>query len=267
MELRERERKAFVRSIDDVVAEKKKQKTQPLHFLPLPPPYPPPKKHQNRFALSHPTQLLGLPTGHHITLKTTLPSGEEAMRPYTPVTDDATRGTVDFVVKIYPSGRFTPALDALRVGDAVLAKGPKGRFTYEANMADEIGLIAGGTGITPMFAVAMAALRDKANDKTRFSLVFGNVTEDDILIRDLLEKLADENPGRFKVHHVLNNPPPSGRDWRGSSGFITKEILKQHLPAPGPRTLVLRCGPGPMNRAVAAALEELGYTKEMTFEF
>jgi len=186
------------------------------------------------------------------------------MRPYTPVTDDFTRGTVDFVIKVYPTGRVTPALDSLRVGDTVLAKGPKGRFTYKQNMADEIGLVAGGTGITPMFAVAMAALRD-TSDKTKFSLVFGNVTEDDILIRDLLDELVAENPERFEVHHVLNNPPPT--QWKGSSGFVTKEILQKHLPAPGPRTLVLRCGPGPMNKAVGGALEELGYTKEMTFEF
>ena len=235
------------------------------------------KNKQIRFALDHPTQLLGLPTGHHITLKCTVKNAatgleEDAMRPYTPVTDDATRGAVDFVIKVYPTGRVTPALDSLRVGDFVLAKGPKGRFSYEANMADEVGLVAGGTGITPMFAVAMAALRDKAADKTRFSLVFANVTEEDILIRDRLDELAREHPGRFRVHHVLNEPPTrdeksGGKPWEGSSGFVTKEILERHLPAPGPRTLVLRCGPGPMNKAVGAALEELGYSKEMTFEF
>lgn len=224
------------------------------------------KKTLPRFALDHPNQLLGLPTGHHVTLKCTVPAtGEEAMRPYTPVTDDATRGFVDFVIKVYPTGRVTPALDSLEVGDSILAKGPKGRFAYRANMADEIGLIAGGTGITPMFAVAMAALRDRASDKTRFSLVFANVTEEDILIRDKLDESVKENPGRFKVHHVLNEPPQD--TWKGSTGFVTKDILKAHLPAPGERTLVLRCGPGPMNKAVGAALEELGYSKEMTFEF
>ena len=234
----------------------------------------------NRFALDHPTQLLGLPTGHHITLKCTVPAtGEEAMRPYTPVTDDATRGTVDFVIKVYPTGRVTPALDSLKIGDMVLAKGPKGRFTYKPNLADDVGLVAGGTGITPMFAVAMAALRDSSVDKTRFSLIFANVTEEDILIRDRLEDLARENPGRFRVHHVLNEPPKKkkktekgeeeeeDKPWEGSTGFVTREILERHLPAPGPRTLVLRCGPGPMNKAVGAALEELGYSKEMTFEF
>jgi cytochrome-b5 reductase len=30
---------------------------------------------------------------------------------------------------------------------------------------------------------------------------------------------------------------------------------------------VLRCGPPPMNKAMAAHLEELGYTKEMQFQF
>lgn len=59
----------------------------------------------NRFKLPHPDQILGLPTGQHITLKFATPQGEEVLRPYTPVTDDDTPGYVDFVIKVRcPSG-------------------------------------------------------------------------------------------------------------------------------------------------------------------
>ena len=216
-----------------------------------------------RFALDHPAQRLGLPTGQHITLKCVTADGEEVMKPYTPVTDDATRGTVDFVVKVYPQGRVSRALDALKVGDAVLAKGPRGRFEYARGMAREIGMIAGGTGITPCYQVAAAALAD-ATDDTKISLIFANVTADDILIKDRLDALVVKHPTRFAVHYVLNDPPPG---WSGSVGFVTPAIIAKHAPPPGEGVLVVRCGPPPMNKAVAAALEGLGYGKESLFEF
>ncbi len=56
-----------------------------------------------RFKLPYPDQVLGLPTGQHITLKFVTPEGEEVLRPYTPVTDDDTPGYVDVVIKVQPS--------------------------------------------------------------------------------------------------------------------------------------------------------------------
>jgi len=218
-----------------------------------------------RFALDHPAQRLGLPTGQHITLKAThVDSGEDIMKPYTPVSDDASLvGAVDFVIKVYPQGRVSRALDALKIGETVLAKGPRGRFSYSRNMASAIGMVAGGTGVTPMYQVAAAALRD-GRDETKISLVFANVSAADILIKPALDALARSHPTRFAVHYVLNEPPAG---WTGSAGFVTPDVLKKHLPPPGPRTLVARCGPPPMNKAVAAALEGLGHAKESLFEF
>ena len=219
------------------------------------------------FALDRPSQRLGLPTGQHITFKLRPVGGtdadEDVMKPYTPITDDRTRGTVAFVVKVYPEGRVSRALDAVPVGGRILAKGPRGRFKYERGIATHIGLIAGGTGITPCYQVAAATLSDPA-DTTAFSLVFANVAEEDILIKKEIDGLVLAHPTRFSVHYVLNSPPLG---WTGSVGFVTPDILKKHMPAPGPGVLVARCGPPPMNKAVAAALEGLGYEKNMTFEF
>jgi cytochrome-b5 reductase len=41
----------------------------------------------------------------------------------------------------------------LAIGDTINARGPKGQFNYSANMCREIGMIAGGTGLTPMLQV------------------------------------------------------------------------------------------------------------------
>ncbi len=63
---------------------------------------------------------------------------------------------------------------------------------------------------------------------------------------------------------MLNQAPPG---WTEGVGFITAAIIQQHIEPPAEDVLVLRCGPGPMNVAVKKALDSLGYTKEMQFEF
>lgn len=51
------------------------------------------------------------------------------------------------------------------------------------------GMIAGGTGITPMYQVAAAILKDP-RDVTQLSLIFGNLSEEDILIKQVWLWLA-----------------------------------------------------------------------------
>jgi cytochrome-b5 reductase len=124
-------------------------------------------------------------------------------------------------------------------------------------------MIAGGTGITPMYQVAAAILKDP-KDKTQISLLFGNLTAEDILIRQELETLAAAHPGRFKVFHVLNTPPAG---WTGGEGFISKAMIQQHLPAAAADVMVLSCGPKPMVDAMKGYLDELQHAEEAQFQF
>jgi cytochrome-b5 reductase len=221
----------------------------------------PPTSHS--FALPTPTTRLGLPTGRHITLKGEW-EGAEVMRPYTPVTDDDVRGHVDFVVKVYPTGRVSRLLGSLKPGDAIWAKGPRGRFVYAPGAHSAVGMVAGGTGVTPMLQVAKALLKDPRAAATSVSLLFANVTEADILCKEELEGLVASHPGRFRVTYTLDEP---GDGWTGEKGRVSKDMLAAALPPPGPGVLVCRCGPGPMNKAVAGLLEELGYDPDASFEF
>jgi len=224
-----------------------------------------------RFALpGGPKQPLGLPIGHHIRFRAIDANGDSIKhndtvlsRSYTPVSTQDTKGYVDFVIKIYPDGAFTQWLNKLPQGGYVMFYGPMGRFAYTPNQHREVGMIAGGTGITPMFQIIQAVLTDP-EDRTVLSLVFANVSEEDILLRKELEAFAESHPGRFRMHHVLNRPPEG---WQGSTGFVTADIIKAHLPAPGEDVKVLRCGPLPMMQAMKKALDGLGYAAESQFEF
>eukprot|EP00252_Welwitschia_mirabilis_P015972 TRINITY_DN3540_c0_g1_i1.p1 TRINITY_DN3540_c0_g1~~TRINITY_DN3540_c0_g1_i1.p1 ORF type:complete len:283 (+),score=57.13 TRINITY_DN3540_c0_g1_i1:95-943(+) len=216
-----------------------------------------------RFALPTPTSILGLPIGQHISCKGHDAEGQEVIKPYTPITLDSDLGFFELVIKMYPQGRMSHHFRNLKEGEYLAVKGPKGRFKYKPGEVRAFGMLAGGSGITPMYQVARAIL-ENPNDKTNVLLIYGNVTVEDILLKEELDSLVKNNPGRFKVYHVLNEPPEG---WTGGSGFITKEMVQTHCPSPADDIKVLRCGPPPMNKAMAAHLDELGYSKDMQFQF
>ena len=86
---------------------------------------------------------------------------------------------------------------------------------------ESIGLIAGGTGITPMLQVAQRIVENE-HDATKVSLIFANVREEDILLRSKIEELAAAHPRQLKVYYVLDEPPEG---WKGGKGYLTKEML------------------------------------------
>ncbi|KAK2640970.1 hypothetical protein Ddye_022733 [Dipteronia dyeriana] len=215
------------------------------------------------FALPTPSSILGLPIGQHMSCRGIDSLGEEVIKAYTPTTLDSDIGYFELVIKMYPQGRMSHHFRQLREGDYLAVKGPKGRFKYQPGQVRAFGMLAGGTGITPMFQVARAIL-ENPDDKTDIHLVYANVTFEDILLKEEMDNLADSFPNRFKVYYVLNQPPEG---WEGGIGFVSKEMIQTHCPAPAPDIKILRCGPPPMNKAMAAHLNDLGYTPQMQFQF
>ncbi|CAL1356670.1 unnamed protein product [Linum trigynum] len=215
------------------------------------------------FALPTPTSVLGLPIGQHISCRGKDSQGEEVIKPYTPTTLDSDVGSFELVIKMYPQGRMSHHFREMRVGESLAVKGPKRRFRYQPGQVRAFGMLAGGSGITPMFQVARAIL-ENPKDQTKVHLIYANVTHDDILLKEELEGLASRYPDSFKIYYVLNQPPEV---WNGGVGFVSKEMIQTHLPAPAADIQILRCGPPPMNKAMAAHLEAIGYTPEMQFQF
>ncbi|KAK5241077.1 NADH-cytochrome b5 reductase [Exophiala xenobiotica] len=149
----------------------------------------------------------------------------------------------------------------LKIGDTMKVRGPKGAMVYTPNLCKRIGMIAGGTGITPMLQIIRAINRGRprngGNDTTKVDLIFANVNPDDILLKEQLDALDKEDPD-FSVYYVLNNPPTG---WTGGVGFVTPDMIKQKLPPPATDMKILLCGPPPMVSAMKKATESLGYQK------
>lgn len=216
-----------------------------------------------RFALPRDTDTLGLPVGRHISLRARI-DGQDVRRPYTPISADADAGHFELLVKVYPAphGTMSRHLDSLRLGQTIDVRGPLGKFSYARNAYRRLNMVCGGTGITPMWQVFRAVL-DDPNDRTEISLVFANVTEDDILLRSQLDELAASDE-RFNVYYVLNDPPEG---WTGGVGFVTQPILEERFGKAESDSLALMCGPPPMNKAMKGILANLGYTDAKVFKF
>ncbi|XP_057550316.1 NADH--cytochrome b5 reductase 1-like [Amaranthus tricolor] len=216
-----------------------------------------------RFALPMPKSILGLPVGQHIKCRGKDSEGEEVVRSYTPITLDSDIGYFELLVKMYPQGRMSHHFRQMRKGDFLPVIGPKGRFKYQPGKVRAFGMLAGGTGITPMFQITRAIL-ENPKDLTKIHLIYANKTADDILLKEDLDGFASKYPDRFKVYYVVSEPPPN---WDAGIGHISKEMIQEHCPRPSADVMILRCGPPGMNKATEAYLNELGYTSEMQFQF
>lgn len=162
-------------------------------------------------------------------------------------------------------------------GQTLSFKGPIPKYAWSTNKHDHITLIAGGTGITPMYQL-IRGIFNNPEDKTKVSLVFGNIFEKDILLREEFDKLEKEYPQRFKTFYTLDQAP---ENWAYGKGFITKDLLKSIIPDPKSENIkIFICGPPGLYKAVSGAknspqdqgdlsgiLKELGYTKDQVFKF
>nr|XP_033774151.1 NADH-cytochrome b5 reductase 1 isoform X2 [Geotrypetes seraphini] len=241
-----------------------------------------------RFALPSPSHVLGLPVGKHIYLYARI-NGSLVVRPYTPISSDEDRGYVDLVIKIYfkgthpkfpEGGKMSQYLESLAIGDMIEFRGPSGLLIYQGKgnfaiqpdkkssaqkkFASAVGLIAGGTGLTPMLQLIRAIMKDP-NDQTKCSLLFANQTDNDILLRDELKELQTQYPDRFKLWFIVEKAPA---EWQYSEGFVNASVIKDHLPAPAEDTLILMCGPPPMiQMACNPGLDMLGYPQNLRFVY
>lgn len=237
-----------------------------------------------RFDLPSQDHILGLPVGKHIFLSATI-RGKLCMRAYTPVSSDEDTGYFELLVKVYfkdvhpqfpAGGLMSQHLDSLQIGDAIEVKGPLGHIEYKGNgqllvegkpvYVKKCAMLAGGTGITPMYQLIRAILKNPA-DTTEVYLVYANRTEKDIMLRSQLDKWAEEH-SNFKVWYVLSQPPEDVGSWKYSTGYITEDIVKQRLPSGSSETAAFLCGPPPMIQcACLPNLEKTGYNKSQCYQF
>jgi ferredoxin-NADP reductase len=160
---------------------------------------------------------------------------------------------IEFTKK-FTDHEYSLALKAAKIGDWARIDAPYGQFTFEGEYP-KIALLGGGIGITPFMSICKNAT-DKGL-KSKIALFYGCRTENDIAFRAELEELAKKNKN-LNLICIINQP---SEEWKGATGNINAEMVKQLLPD-YQENMFFTCGPPPMIEAMEKLVVSLGLTKE-----
>jgi propane monooxygenase reductase subunit len=175
--------------------------------------------------------------------------GTDEYRSFSMANVPAGDGRLEFMIKLYPGGRFSGLLSdgSLEVGDELDVKGPYGVFTLRATDRPLV-FIGGGAGMAPILSL----LRSMAEQAIARSAVFyyGARGEEDLFHLDELRSLAAALPDFRFV------PALSDEDWDGEMGLIT-DVVDRCEPDLADVDAYL-CGPPPMVDAATELLTRRG---------
>ena len=195
--------------------------------------------------------------GQHLTLRRVI--GDQDLRRTYSVCSSAAGGALRVAVKRLEGGLFsTWATGELRAGDELEVLPPAGRFGPVLDPSRELryGLIAAGSGITPVLSIAASVL--DVEPRSEVVLLYGNRTQRDVMFLEELADLKDRWGARLQVVHVLS------REEQGSellSGRLDRDRLQRLLTSLVPVDSVdewYLCGPFGMVTEGRAVLLEAG---------
>jgi ferredoxin-NADP reductase len=191
--------------------------------------------------------------GQHLDLRLTAPDGYQAVRSYS-IASVGDGPAVQLAVDKIITGEVSPYLvDDVLPGDQLEVRGPLGRwFVWTPEDTRPIQLIAGGSGIVPL--IAMARAHAASGSTVPFRLLYSVRSPADRFFADEIAALESD---LFLVDYVYTRTVPAG--WTTPPGRVTPErIQSATIPAfetPG----VFVCGPTGFVETVARALVDLGH--------
>jgi ring-1,2-phenylacetyl-CoA epoxidase subunit PaaE len=117
-------------------------------------------------------------------------------------------------VRRVDGGLFSEWLvDRLEAGDEVEVGRPAGSFTPELAPGVHHGLIAAGSGITPVLSIAASVLAAHAD--TSVTLLYGNRRTDTVMFTEELADLKNSYGPRLHLLHVLSREPMEAEIFTG----------------------------------------------------
>jgi predicted ferric reductase len=191
---------------------------------------------------------LGGQAGQFLLWRFVTPGHIWTAHPYSlsaPPTDHRLRLTVK------DAGDHSSALARLRPGVPVLAEGPFGHFTAAAAGRRQVLLIAGGSGIGPIRALAeeLSDPRGRRRHASDVLVLYRVSTEEDLALADELDALAAAD--RIRVRFLVGRRAELGFDPLGETSLDRLVPDLRHRD-------VFVCGPPEMNADVRNTVLSLG---------
>lgn len=172
-----------------------------------------------------------------------IPGAAGEHRSFSMANADASEGVLDFMIKLYPGGRFSGLLadGSIGPGDALDVTGPYGVFTLRS-APRRLLFIGGGAGMAPILSLLRSL--PAGREATYY---YGARTEADLFHLNVLAQL----PGQFVP--ALSE---DANGWAGETGLITDVVARREGDVTDVEAYV--CGPPPMVEAAIALLEAQG---------
>jgi ferredoxin-NADP reductase len=193
--------------------------------------------------------------GQHVDVRLTAEDGYQAERSYS-IASVSDHARVELTVERLDDGEVSPYLtEELQPGDVIELRGPVGGyFVWDGTVNGSVLLVAGGSGVVPLMAMARQRALEASTVPTR--LLYSARTWDDVFYRDELTELGSRGDGLEVVYTLTRSQPPG---WTGYSRRVDNELLTEVAAAPADLAVSYVCGPTPFVEAVASGLVQLGH--------
>lgn len=199
--------------------------------------------------------------GQYLTFRQEI-DGVELRRAYS-ISAGITDGTLEVGIKKVRGGAFsTWANEVLREGDVVDALSPMGTFhtPLRPQARNHYLGFAIGSGITPVLSILRSTLAVEPG--SRFTLIYANRTARDVMFREELEDLKNENLTRLNIVHVLKNDPTGIDLFTGRIDAGKLDRMFAQWVDVDTADMAFICGPEPAMEIIADRLSHHGMAKD-----
>ncbi len=185
--------------------------------------------------------------------------GTEVHRAYSMANTPASDERAEFIIKVYPGGRFSGLLDGgLKVGDGIKMRVPYGVFALREKSEGDIIFVGGGSGMAPIWSI-LNHMAEKGIER-KATYYYGARTQKDLFYLEEAKELAERLPAEFRFVPALSEPDD---DWEGERGLITDVVMRLEGDLSG--TEAYLAGPPPMIDAAIPVLMRKGVDKDSIF--
>ena len=197
----------------------------------------------------------GHAAGQHIDVRLTAADGYTAVRSYS-IASAVDGDRIEITVEEFPEGEVSPYLvSELIVGDALEVRGPIGGwFVWRADQREPIQLVAGGSGVVPLVAIARA--HAGAGSPSLIRILYSVRDPASVLHGADLEELAERPDGLILTYAFTRSAPPG---WERAPGRVDAALVADSTWLPDLSPTCYVCGPTGFVEAVADLLVEAGH--------
>lgn len=200
----------------------------------------------------------GNAAGQHVDIRLTAEDGYQAVRSYS-LASSGDSPVLELAVDEVPEGEVSPYLvqDVLP-GDELEVRGPIGAyFVWTPEQTDPVQLIAGGSGIVPL--IAMARVHESAAGRPPMRMLYSVRSPDDAFYAAELSALAAASESlTLEWAYTRASPPGFPRP----AGRVDAATIAVSTIPPAEHPTVYVCGPTGFVEAVADLLVAAGHSPD-----